>query len=135
MALFLSLTPPLTQLPLPSDSRCFSFALFVFPLLSGSCYKAIARFHLGYSQVLRKRGKSANAPVPVGDEAPVLHGPGSKVRDSDHVLLGQRKLDLNTIIIHSYCVTLNKINTTLYTVYLSTQICISQKNPIFNYHS
>ena len=29
--------------------------------------------------------------LPVGDEAPVLHGPGAEVGDGDHVLLGQRE--------------------------------------------
>ena len=30
------------------------------------------------------------SPLPVGDEAPVLHGAGAEVGDGDHVLLGQR---------------------------------------------
>ena len=36
--------------------------------------------------------------LPVGDQAPVLHGTGGKVGDGNHVLLGQRELHIEVVL-------------------------------------
>ena len=37
--------------------------------------------------------------LPVGDEAPVLHGAGAEVGDGDHVLLGQWERGVEVILV------------------------------------